>query len=82
MQQLEKDKGTVFFLGASNDTLNKIEAKCKSDFPNITFGGYSPKYKSVFTEKDSKDMCEAVNFTKTRCVICRDDCSKTRKMDS
>lgn len=64
MQQLEKDKGTVFFLGASIDTLNKIEAKCKSDFPNVTFGGYSPPYKSVFTEKDSKAMCQAVNDTK------------------
>ena len=64
MQQLEKDKGTVFFLGASNDTLNKIESKCKSDFPNVTFGGYSPPYKFVFTEKDSKAMCEAVNAVK------------------
>lgn len=64
MHQLEKDKGTVFFLGASNDTLNKIEAKCKSDFPNVTFGSFSPPYKSVFSEEDSKAMCEAVNAIK------------------
>jgi N-acetylglucosaminyldiphosphoundecaprenol N-acetyl-beta-D-mannosaminyltransferase len=64
MEQLEKDKGTVFFLGASNDTLNKIESKCKLDFPNVTVGGYSPPYKFVFTEKDSKAMCEAVNAVK------------------
>ena len=64
MHQLEKDKGTVFFLGASNVTLNKIEEKCKKDFPNVAFGGYSPPYKSVFTEKDSKAMCEAVNTIK------------------
>lgn len=64
MQQLEKDKGTVFFLGASNDTLNKIEAKCKKDFPNVTFGAYSPPFKPVFTEEDSKTMCEAVNTIK------------------
>jgi N-acetylglucosaminyldiphosphoundecaprenol N-acetyl-beta-D-mannosaminyltransferase len=64
MQQLEKDKGTVFFLGSSNDTLNKIETKFKKDFPNVAFGGYSPPYKSVFSEKDSKAMCEAVNTIK------------------
>lgn len=64
MEQLEKDNGTVFFLGASNDTLNKIEEKCKKDFPNVAFGGYSPPYKSVFTEKDSKAMCDAVNTIK------------------
>lgn len=64
MQQLEKDKGTVFFLGASNDTLNKIEAKCKLDFPGVTFGSFSPPYKPVFSEVDSKAMCEAVNAIK------------------
>jgi len=61
MQKLEKDKGTVFFLGASNDTLKKIEAKCKLDFPNVTFEGYSPPYKAKFTEQDSKRMCDAIN---------------------
>jgi len=65
MQQLEKDKGTAFFLGASNDTLNKIEANCKSDFPNVTFEGYSPPYKAEFTTQDSKAMCDAVNSTKS-----------------
>ena len=64
MQQLEKDKGTVFFLGASNDTLNKIEAKCKNDFSNVTFRGYSPPYKPFFSEEDSKAMCDAVNTIK------------------
>ena len=64
MQQLEKDKGIVFFLGTSNDTLNKIETKCKSDFPNVTFGGYSPPYKAEFTIQDSKAMCDAVNAIK------------------
>ena len=64
MQQLEKDKGTVFFLGASNDTLNKIEEKCKTDFPNVTFGGYSPPYKPSFTDEDSTAMCDAVNAIK------------------
>lgn len=64
MEQLEKDKGTVFFLGASNDTLNKIETKCNKDYPNVTFSGYSPPYKPSFTQEDSKAMCEAVNAIK------------------
>lgn len=64
MQKLEINKGNVFFLGASNDTLNKIEAKCKIEFPNVTFWGYSPPYKNVFTKEDSKAMCDAVNTVK------------------
>jgi N-acetylglucosaminyldiphosphoundecaprenol N-acetyl-beta-D-mannosaminyltransferase len=61
MQQLEKDKGSVFFLGASNETLNKIEAKCKIDFPNVSVCFYSPPYKSEFSSSDSIEMCNAVN---------------------
>lgn len=64
MKQLEKEKGSVFFLGASNDTLNRIESKCKKDFPNVTFGGYSPPYKPSFSTADSIAMCEAVNAIK------------------
>ena len=61
MQKLEKEKGSVFFLGASNETLAKIEQKCSQDFPNVKFAGYSPPYKSVFSNEDSKSMCDAVN---------------------
>lgn len=64
MQQLQNNNGTVFFLGASNETLNKIEAKCKTDFPNVKYGSYSPPYKAIFSDDDSEAMCDAVNMFK------------------
>ena len=50
-----------FFLGASKETLKKIESKASHDYPNISLGSYSPPYKAIFTEKDSKSMCDEVN---------------------
>lgn len=63
MGQLEKDKGSAFFLGSSNETLNKIEAKCKIDFPNVKVETFSPPYKAVFSDEDSKLMCDSVNLS-------------------
>jgi N-acetylglucosaminyldiphosphoundecaprenol N-acetyl-beta-D-mannosaminyltransferase len=51
-----------FFLGASENTLQKIKFKSSQEYPNITFDYYSPPYKLEFSEKDSKIMCDKVNI--------------------
>ena len=61
MNKLNNEYGSVFFLGASEETLEKIKSKSFQDYPNITFGSYSPPYKVVFSDKDSKIMCDEVN---------------------
>lgn len=61
MNKLNNEFGSVFFLGASRDTLEKIKFKCSKEYPNISFGYYSPPYKSNFSKKDSKIMCDKVN---------------------
>ncbi|MDB0025797.1 WecB/TagA/CpsF family glycosyltransferase [Polaribacter sp.] len=62
MNKLNNEYGSVFFLGASENTLEKIKSKSSQEYPNITFGNYSPPYKLAFSEKDSKIMCDEVNF--------------------
>ena len=64
MQKLDTEKGSVFFLGSSQETLNKIKMKCSIEYPNITFGGFSPPYKTTFSEEDSKIMYKEVNIHK------------------
>lgn len=64
MQQLNTASGTCFFLGASVETLKKIEDKVQVDFPNIQVHSYSPPYKAEFTEEDSLVMCDKVNAVK------------------
>ena len=61
MNKLNNEYGSVFFLGASENTLEKIKFKSSQEYPNITFGSYSPPYKLAFSEKDSKIMCDEVN---------------------
>lgn len=61
MNKLNKNHGSVFFLGASNKTLEKIKSKSFKNFPNITFGSFSPPYKAKFSDKDSEIMCNKVN---------------------
>lgn len=62
MNKLNNENGSVFFLGASENTLEKIKYKSSEEYPNITFSYYSPPYKLSFSEKDSKIMCDEVNF--------------------
>ena len=52
----------VFFLGSSEENLERIREKMKKDFPGITVcGTYSPPFTSVFSEKDNRLMIDAVN---------------------
>ena len=40
MNKLNNESGSVFFLGASVDTLEKIKSKSFQDYPNIKFGSF------------------------------------------
>lgn len=51
----------VFYLGASQNTLDEIEKKLKVKFPNIQVASYSPPYKAQFSENDTKLMIQKVN---------------------
>ena len=54
----------VFYLGASQNTLDKIEAKLKVKFSNIQVESYSPPYKLQFSEKETAHMLDKVNHFK------------------
>lgn len=54
----------VFYLGASDSTLQLIEKRIATEFQNIQFSSYSPPYKPEFTTEDTKAMLAAVNRVK------------------
>lgn len=64
MKKLEKNKGTVFFLGAAPETLLKIEEKVQFEFPNVKVFSFSPPYKSKFSLKDNDKMFGEINKIK------------------
>ena len=52
----------VFFLGSSEDVLEKITNKMSLDFPNIQVAGtFSPPYKQCFSEEDNDVMIKKIN---------------------
>ncbi len=53
---------SCFFLGSSNETLDKISKHMAEAFPKIEIAGtYSPPFKSEFSAQDNQEMIEAVN---------------------
>lgn len=61
LQKLEREKGSCFYMGASQSTLNKIRARMIAEYPNIRVGTYSPPFKLNFTAAESQSMIKAVN---------------------
>jgi N-acetylglucosaminyldiphosphoundecaprenol N-acetyl-beta-D-mannosaminyltransferase len=53
MDRINNQKGKVFFLGASNETLDKIKDRSRVDYPNIVVGTYSPPFKNSFSDEDN-----------------------------
>jgi N-acetylglucosaminyldiphosphoundecaprenol N-acetyl-beta-D-mannosaminyltransferase len=53
--------GSVFYMGASQTTLDKIQVRLFSDFPNVNVGVYSPPFKGSFTHDDNVKIIEKIN---------------------
>ncbi len=64
LQYAASNNKKVFYLGASQNTLNLITKRLNKEFPNIKVSSYSPPYKSKFTTEDSKEMINRVNAFK------------------
>lgn len=56
LEMANKNKLKVFYLGASNSTLDKIKNKISIEYPEINFNCFSPEYKPEFTEEDNNKM--------------------------
>jgi N-acetylglucosaminyldiphosphoundecaprenol N-acetyl-beta-D-mannosaminyltransferase len=61
MQMMNSQGGKVFFLGSSEETLEKMTIKASSDYPEIKIASYSPPYKQEFSAEDNQKMIESVN---------------------
>lgn len=54
-------KSKVFFLGSSEEVLQKIKGRAGVEFPNVEVYTYSPPYKHEFTDEDNAAMYAAIN---------------------
>jgi N-acetylglucosaminyldiphosphoundecaprenol N-acetyl-beta-D-mannosaminyltransferase len=61
MRRVHEQRGKCFFLGSSEQTLQLIKERAQREHPDLQIYSYSPPYKPIFSEEDSRSMIEAVN---------------------
>ena len=61
LEKMNKIGGKVFYMGASQKTLDKIEEKIKQEYSNIKVCSYSPPFKAEFTKEENQEIINKVN---------------------
>ncbi len=62
MDELNSRSGSVFFLGGTESSLQKIRESITKDYPKVRVSGtYSPPFKEEFSEYDYEEMVSMVN---------------------
>lgn len=79
IRRINKTGGKVFFLGSSDETLNKIKEKASIEFPNIQVDFYSPPYKNEFDEKDNEVIRNRINLFEPDVLFIGLTCPKQEK---
>ncbi len=64
LNHLNKNGGKCFYLGSSQNTLDKISERIEKEFPFIKVETFSPPYKKEFSNLDNQEMIEKVNSFK------------------
>jgi len=64
LEEMNKKGGKVFYMGASENTLEKIEEKIARLYPRIEVKSYSPPYKDAFTKEENSEIIYTINSFK------------------
>ncbi|MFD1316836.1 WecB/TagA/CpsF family glycosyltransferase [Namhaeicola litoreus] len=79
INRFKHQKGKVFFLGSTQNTLELIEKRIKSEYPNIEVSSYSPPFKTEFSKEDNELMVEKINTFKPNILFIGMTCPKQEK---
>jgi N-acetylglucosaminyldiphosphoundecaprenol N-acetyl-beta-D-mannosaminyltransferase len=79
MNRINEEKGKIFFLGSTPDTLKKIERRIIKDYPGIHIETYSPPFKSEFSNEDNRVMLNLINGFKPDILFVGMTCPKQEK---
>jgi len=61
LSKMNEKSGKVFYMGASQNTLNKIEERVHKEYPNIIVESYSPPFKEKFSQEDNEIIINKIN---------------------
>lgn len=76
---LDKTNGKAFFLGSSNNTLQKIKLRARVEYPNISIDTFSPPFKSTFSDDENALMIERINRFQPDILFVGMTCPKQEK---
>ena len=79
MKRLNEQKGKAFFLGSSENTLQKINDRAKKEYPNIRLETFSPPFKPEFSEEDNAQMIASINAFQPNVLFIGMTCPKQEK---
>lgn len=77
--RINKQGGKVFFLGSTENTLQKITARIEVEYSNLQVKSYSPPFKAEFSEEDNKKMVEEINAFNPDLLFVGMTCPKQEK---
>ena len=61
LEEMNKKSGKVFYMGASQKTLDKIHEKIKVEYPNVIVESYSPPFKPEFSDEENQEIIGRIN---------------------
>ena len=79
INRLNDIKGKAFFLGSTENTLQKIRARTMLEYPNITMEYFSPPFKPEFSEVDNVLMMNKINTFQPDILFIGMTCPKQEK---
>lgn len=61
LEHLNRTGGSCFYMGSSEQTLNKIKERIQTEYQNINIQTYSPPFKQEFSKEDNETIIAAIN---------------------
>jgi N-acetylglucosaminyldiphosphoundecaprenol N-acetyl-beta-D-mannosaminyltransferase len=61
LSELERKGGSVFYMGASRRTLDRIRERIAREYPSVKVGSHSPPFKPEFTEEENAEIIAKIN---------------------
>lgn len=61
LKEMDKKGGKVFYMGASNETLIKLQEKIHEEYPNVQVDAYSPPFKETFSDDENEIIINKIN---------------------
>jgi len=61
LSKMNEKSGKVFYMGASQSTLDKIKERTEEEYPNITIESYSPPFKPKFSIEEDNIIISKIN---------------------